>query len=101
LGGPADRQGAAEEGAQIAATLHVLDTPQKPAFPASGFEQSAAVFAALAAAAGPTDAAAIAAGFRQGRRVEGRVAAVLASLARLGHIATLDGGRTFSLRRAA
>ena len=28
-------------------------------------------------------------------------AAVLASLARLGHIATLDGGRTFSLRRAA
>jgi hypothetical protein len=47
------------------------------------------------------DAAAIAAMFRQGRRIEPKVAAVLASLHRLGHIWTCDGGRSFSVRRVA
>jgi hypothetical protein len=101
FGRPADKQAAAEEGAQVTATLHLLETVQKPSFPQSGFEQSAAVFAALASAPGPVDAATIAAQFRQGRRIEPKVAAVLASLTRLGHLWTSDRGRSFSLRRVA
>jgi hypothetical protein len=74
---------------------------QKPALPADEVGQTAAVMAALAAAAGPLDAAAVAGTFRQGRRVEGKVAAVLLALARVGYVATVDGGRRFALRRAA
>jgi hypothetical protein len=62
--------------------------------------QTAAVFAALAASRGPASAAAIAAGFRKTKSLERTIAGVLASLHRLGHLATKDG-KTFELRRAA
>ena len=73
----------------------------KPSFPAGDVAQTAAVMAALASASRPLDAAALAAGFKQGRRVAPKIAAVLAALARMGFAASADGGRTFSLRRAA
>lgn len=46
-------------------------------------------------------AGAIAATFKQGRKIAPKVAAVLAALARLGYVASADGGATFMLRRAA
>jgi len=73
----------------------------KPSFPPGEVEQTAAVMAALASAARPLDASALAAGFKQGRRVAPKIAAVLAALARMGFVASADGGATFSLRRAA
>jgi hypothetical protein len=47
----------------------------------------------------PLDGAAIAAGFRQGKRVEKKIAAVLLSLARLGHVVMANA--RFEIRRAA
>ena len=38
--------------------------------------------------------------FKQRRKIEKRVAHTILALARLGHIATEDGGRTFALRGA-
>ncbi len=73
----------------------------KPTFPLGEVEQTAAVMATLASAARPLDASALAAGFKQGRRVAPKIAAVLAALARMGFVASSDGGATFSLRRAA
>lgn len=95
---PADRQAAREADAQ--GMLAVPATPQKPSFPAGGIAQSAAIFAALAATRDPIDASGIAAHFRQGRRIEPKVAAILASASRIGALATIDG-RSFRLRRAA
>jgi len=73
----------------------------KPAFPAEDAAQTAVVMAALAHVSGPLDAAAIAARFKQGRRVAPKVAAVLASLHRMGLVGTADGGSAFALQRAA
>jgi hypothetical protein len=100
FGRPADKQAAAEIGTQASATLQIAEPKQKPSFPMSGFEQSAAVFAALASAAGPVDAATIAARFRQGKKVEGKVADLLLSLSRLGYIYASDGTK-FATRRVA
>jgi hypothetical protein len=83
-------------GAEAAATVG-----PKPAFPSGEVEQTAAVMAALAATGRALDASALAAGFKQGRRVAPKIAAVLAALARMGFVASADGGATFSLRRAA
>ena len=47
------------------------------------------------------DVSTVAASFQQGKRVEGKVKAVLAALARMGFVASSDGGRSFSLRRVA
>ncbi len=96
-----DKQAAKEEGAQIAAELEVKEAAsQKPAFPSDAVDQTAVVFEALLAASGPRNAAALAATFRQGKRIEKKVAEVLSSLARLGHIVTRDG-KTYDFRRAA
>jgi hypothetical protein len=73
----------------------------KPSYPADDIAQTAAVMSALAVAAGPMDAVVVASTFRQGRRVAPKVGAVLAALARMGFVASSDGGRTFQLRRAA
>jgi hypothetical protein len=73
----------------------------KPAFPRAEVEQTAAVMAELVAAGAPLSPAALAGRFRQGRRAEPRVKAVLASLVRMGFVATEDSGATFTLRRAA
>ncbi|HEX8485856.1 DNA methyltransferase [Sphingomonas sp.] len=75
------------------------DAPaRKPAFPRDGVGQTAAVFDALRGG-GTLSAAAIASFYAQGRRAEPRIAATLAALARLGHVAIETDG--FRLRRAA
>jgi hypothetical protein len=76
-------------------------TGPKPLFPTDEMAQTAAVMAALANATAPLDAAALAARFRQGRRVEPKIASVLGALLRMGFASGSDGGRSFSLRRAA
>ncbi len=99
FGKGADKQAAAEEGAQVAATLDIIEKVQLPSFPSGAVEQTAAVFAALASANAPLDAKAIAAQFKKSKISEKKIADVLSSLARLGHV-TLEGG-LFSLRRVA
>jgi hypothetical protein len=73
----------------------------KPAFPAGPVERVAAVLAALASAGATLDAAAIASTFKQGRKIERAVRDILISLARVGEVATDDGGHSFSRRRIA
>jgi hypothetical protein len=73
----------------------------KVSLPSDEVGQTGAVIAALANAAGPLDARTLATAFRQGRRVEGKIRAVLMALARLGYVATTNGGQSFKLRRAA
>ena len=73
----------------------------KPLFPTDDMAQTAVVMAALANASAPLDAAVLAARFRQGRRVEPKIASVLGALLRMGFASGSDGGRSFSLRRAA
>jgi hypothetical protein len=91
-----------EKARQLEADLVAPDAKAaKPSFPADDMAQTAAVMAALANSARPLDAAAMAATFRQGKRVEAKVRAVLTALARMGFVATPDGGRTFLLRKAS
>lgn len=94
-----DRQAAEEADAQVAAQLDVTAKEQKPSFPTNAVEQTAAVFGALAQASVPLDAAAIATQFRKTKTSEAKIAGVLASLARLGHVTT--DGKKFALRRVA
>ncbi len=94
-----DKQAVTEEGAQVAAEL-IAAVEQKPSFPTGAVEQTAAIFAALALAREPLDAKGLAAGFKRTRTTEKKVGEVLASLARLGYVASEDG-KTFVLRRAA
>ncbi|MGD0183843.1 MAG: DNA methyltransferase [Roseiarcus sp.] len=99
--GLVETRGEAEAEAQIEAKLEFAEAkPQKPLFPTSDLERTAAVFAALMAADKPLDAASLAKQFRQGAKAEPAIARVLASLARLGHAHSPDG-RVFALRRAA
>jgi hypothetical protein len=95
-----DKQAATEEGAQVAATLDIVEKVQLPLFPSGAVEQTAAVFAALAAASNPLDAKAIAAQFKRTKTAEKKIADVLGSLARLGHVTSPDG-MSFALRRVA
>ncbi len=94
-----DKQAVTEEGAQVAAEL-IPAVEQKPSFPASAVEQTAAVFSALAAASEPLDAKGLAAQFKRTKTTEKKVGEVLASLARLGYV-TSEDGKTFALRRVA
>ncbi len=73
----------------------------KPLYPTDDIAQTAAVMAPLADTTAPLDAAALSATFRQGRRIAPKVQAVLAALARMGFVTTIDSGRSFQLRRAA
>ena len=100
FGKPVDKQAAPEDGAQIVVPLD-LEKVQKPSFPPGAVERTAAVFAALAETTTPLDASSIASRFRQGKKVEKQIAAVLMSLARLGHVAVANGGAKFAIRRAA
>lgn len=101
FGRGADKQAAAEMDAQTAVELIVSEKEQKRSFPASAIEQAAEVFAALAAARSPVDAATIASAYKQGKKAEPKIAAILAAAARIGEVATMDGGRTFQFRRVA
>ena len=94
-----DKQAAAEAETQVAAQLDIVEKAQRPTFPTHAVEQTAAVFAALAAASAPMDVASIAAQFRKTKTTERKIAEVLASLARLGHVST--DGATYTLRRVA
>ena len=78
-----------------------LAAPTRATFPADDSGQTAAVMAALASAAAPLASDDLAMRFRQGRRVAGKVSAVLGALQRMGYVSTADAGRTWSLRRAA
>jgi hypothetical protein len=90
-----------EKAEQLEATLIATEaTEQKPSYPADDMAQTAMVMAALANASAPVDASSIASGFKQGRRIEGKVVAVLAALTRMGVISTGEGKR-FSLKRVA
>jgi hypothetical protein len=93
---------AKEKQEQLEADLAVATAPKaKPAFPQDPVAQTAAIMSALAAASEPLGPSELAQGFKQGRKAEARIKATLASLARTGFIAVHDGGRRFSLRRAA
>ena len=92
---------AKEEGAQIVAELGLGEPKtRKASFPTDAVGQTAAVFAALAAASGPVTITDIAARFRGSKNLDKNVGEVVASLARLGHVATKDGKR-FEIRRVA
>ena len=73
----------------------------KPVFPPGAVEQTAAIMAALALAPFVVSAGELAQGFKQGKKAEVRIAATLSSLARTGFISAVDGGRKFSIRKAA
>ena len=97
--GVAPEQRVEEAGEQLEAPLVIAAAKaQKPAFPASDLERTAAVFAALTEANTPLDAQSIAAKFRQGRKIEPSVARILAAFARMGQFHTGDGER-FTQRR--
>jgi hypothetical protein len=99
FGKDVDKQAAKEEGAQIIADLGLPEpAARKPSFPSDALAQTAAVFAALAQARAPIDAPGLAANFRRTKTVERDISGVLASLMRLGHVATRDG-TTFEIRR--
>jgi hypothetical protein len=72
----------------------------KPSFPADERDQTPAVLHQLMEAGEPMDSVLLAARFKQGRRAQPAVAAVLASLHRMGLVSTADG-RRFTFRRAA
>jgi hypothetical protein len=82
---------------QIEALLPVAAT-RKPTFPRDAIGQTAAVLADLRGASGFTSAD-IARRYTQGMKTEPRIAATLAALVRLGHVAVDDG--RYTLRRAA
>jgi hypothetical protein len=89
-----------EKAEQYEATLVAAEEKtKKPAFPADDMGQTAAVMRALAEAGGSLTPATLAASFRQGRRIEGKLTAVLDALHRLGFVARDGGG--YALRRAA
>ncbi|MBZ0218046.1 MAG: hypothetical protein K8F25_15930, partial [Fimbriimonadaceae bacterium] len=96
-----DKQAVIEEGAQIPAPLDLEDTAgKKVTFPADAVSQTAAVFSALARSDGAMTVAEIAADYRKTKNLEKAISDVLASLARLGHVATKDG-RKFEIKRVA
>ena len=82
---------------QIEAMLPAAAT-KKPAFPRDAIGQTAAVLADLRGGAGLTSAE-IARRYSQGLKAEPRIAATLAALVRLGHVA--NEGDRYTLRRAA
>jgi type I restriction-modification system DNA methylase subunit len=92
--GVAPEQRAEEAGEQLEAPLVIAAAKaQRPAFPTSDLERTAAVFAALTNASTPLDAKSIAAKFRQGQKIEPSVTRILAVFARMGHFHTGDGTR--------
>ena len=97
--GVAPEQRVEEAGEQLEAPLVIAAAKaQKPAFPASDLERTAAVFAALTEASTALDAKSIAAKFRRGQKIEPSVARILAAFARMGQFHTGDGER-FTQRR--
>jgi hypothetical protein len=74
----------------------------KPKFPTGDeLAETAAVMWVLRAAQSALSIEDIARHFSQGRRIEQRVASTVLALARLGHLASSDGGDTFTLHPVA
>jgi hypothetical protein len=74
----------------------------KPRFPTDNeLAETTAVMATLASASAPVSIKDVARHFSQGLKIEKRVALTILALARLGHLASPDGGETFLLRRVA
>ena len=74
----------------------------KPEFPTENeLGETASVMRVLATAAAPLSIQDVARHFKQGLKVEKRVKLTMLALARLGHIASSDDAKTFSIRRAA
>lgn len=63
--------------------------------------ETADVMRVLASTAAPMSIPDIARTFAQGKAIEKRVTSTVQALARLGHLATADGGETFVLRQGA
>jgi len=88
--------------AQEAMELEAEPEEGKPRYPTDDeLAETAAVMSVLATASHPVSIGEIAASFAQGKRVEKRVALTILALLRLGHLASIDGGESFSLRRSA
>ena len=72
----------------------------KPKFPTGNeLAETAAIMRTLASAPAPLTVSTIASSFAGSARNEKRIALTILALARLGHIATGDEGKTFALRR--
>lgn len=77
------------------------DDTTKPRFPTNDeMAETAAVMSAFLAASKPLSPTDVARQFKGGRQNERRVKLVIEALARLGHVASPDGGSSFMLRRA-
>ena len=88
--------------AQRDMTLETEPEAGKPRYPTDDeLAETAAIMSVLATASRPVSIGEIAASFAQGKRVEKRVALTILALLRLGHLASLDGGESFSLRQSA
>jgi hypothetical protein len=88
--------------AQAAMELEADEEQGKPRYPTDNeLAETAAVMSVLATATRPISIDDIAATFAQGRQIKKRVAMTILALARLGHLASPDGGQSFSLRRTA
>jgi hypothetical protein len=82
--------------------LEAEEDKGKPRYPTDDeLAETAAVMSVLATATRPISIDDIAATFSQGRQIKKRVAMTILALARLGHLASPDGGQSFSLRRTA
>ena len=83
-------------------TLEIEAESGKPRYPTEDeLAETAAVMSVLATAARPVSIDDIAGSFAQGKQIRKRVALTILALARLGHLASTDGGENFSLRRSA
>jgi hypothetical protein len=72
----------------------------KPRYPTGDeLAETAAVMRFFAVATDALTVENVTRAFAQGRQVEKRVASTVSALARLGHLATTDGGHSFLLRR--
>ncbi len=88
--------------AQAAMELEAEAEEGKPRYPTDDeLAETAAVMSVLATAARPITIDDIAANFAQGKQIKKRVELTIRALARLGHLASSDGGQSFSLRRSA
>ncbi len=95
----AEKEHAAPEQAALLFDENLPET--KPPFPTGReLEETVAVMRVLEAAAAPMSVGDIARHFAQGKQIEKRAALVVAALARLGHLASADGGKTVTLRAA-
>ena len=87
---------------QEALTLDAEAKGGKPRYPTDDeLAETAAVMSVLATATRPVTVDDIAVNFAQGKQIKKRVALTILALARLGHLSSLDGGQSFSLRRSA